>query len=80
MIITLGRQVRNARVQYCMSQTDLATKVSAKLSREITVEVISDLEEDYYCDLSLIPLLASVFFDASEEWFYELHKQTYSND
>lgn len=77
MIITLGRQIRNARNQYTMSQTDLATKVSAKLGREVSIEVISDIENDYYCDSDLIPFLASVFFEANEEWFYQLHKQTY---
>ena len=77
MIITLGRQIKNARRQYTMSQTDLAAKVSAKVGREISVETISDIEEDYYCDSSLIPFLASVFFEANEDWFYQLHKQTY---
>lgn len=77
MIITLGRQIKNARNQYTMSQTDLATKVSAKLGREVSIEVISDIENDYYCDVDLIPFLASVFFDANEAWFYDLHKQTY---
>lgn len=77
MIITLGRQIKNARKQYTMSQIDLATKLSAKLEREISVEVISDIENDYYCDSDLIPFLASVFFDVNEEWFYQLHKQTY---
>jgi len=79
MIITLGRQIKNARTQYCMSQIDLATKVSAKVGREITRETISDIEQDYYCDPSLIPFLANVFFEANEQWFYQLYKQTYPN-
>lgn len=77
MIITLGRQIKNARNQYTMSQTDLATKLSSKLGTEVSVEIISDIENDYYCDTDLIPFLASIFFDASEEWFYQLHRQTY---